>query len=78
MSESVEGDVKEIFSILEELFAGSKQSESVFPEFKKWSKTIANPKSRYFCAENIFNSSHRVLTDTEIRVFKKVLEFAMI
>ena len=25
----------------------------------------------YFCSENIFSLSHRVLTETEIRVLKK-------
>ena len=32
----------------------------------------------YFCSENIFSLSHRVLTETEIRVLKKGLNFDLI
>ena len=67
---------------------GAKESESVIPEFKKRSEfmkdstsgltTVENRLCGYFCSEAIFNLSHRVLTDTEIKVLEKGLGFAPI
>ena len=38
--------------------------------------TTGNRLSGCFCSETIFNLSNRVLTDTEIRVLEKGLDFA--
>ena len=57
---------------------GSKESESVLPEFKKMSEVMKDSTSRltaaenrlwrYLCLDTIFNLSHRVLTQTEIKL----------
>ena len=45
---------------------------------KKNVTTTDNRLSGYFCSETIFNLSNRVLTDTEIKVLEKGLDFAPI
>ena len=40
--------------------------------------TTDNRLSGYFCSETIFNLSNRALTDTEIKVLEKGLDFASI
>ena len=40
--------------------------------------TVENRLFGYFCLETIFNLSHRVLTNTEINVLEKGLDFAPI
>ena len=40
--------------------------------------TVEKRLRGYFCSETIFNLSHRVLTDTEIKVLEKGLDFAPI
>ena len=37
--------------------------------------TVENRLCGYFCSETIFNLSHRVLTDTEIKVLERGLDF---
>ena len=34
--------------------------------------------SGYFCSDTVFNSSHRVVTETEIKVLEKGLDYAPI
>ena len=68
------------------MLEGFKESESVIPELMKRSEfikdstsgltTVENRLCGYFCSETIFNLSHRVLTDTEIKVLEKDLDFA--
>ena len=82
-----EGDY-EILNILKKMLEGSEVSESVIPEFTKRSQvmkdstsgltTAENRLCEYFWLETIFNLSHRVLTDTEIKVLEKSLDFAPI
>ena len=40
--------------------------------------TVENRFCEQFCSETILNLSHRVLTDTEIKVLKKGLDFVPI
>ena len=78
----------EILNILKEMLEGSKESESVIPEFKKTSEmkkdstsvltTVENRLCGYLCPETIFNLRHRVLTNTQIKVLEKGLDFAQI
>ena len=79
-----EGDY-EILNVLKKMLEGSEVSESVIPEFTKRSQimkdstsgltTAENRLCEYFWLETIFNLSHRVLTDTEIKVLEKSLDF---
>ena len=71
--------------ILMVMLKSSKESESVIPEFKKRPEVMKDSTSGlttvenrcgYFCSETIFNLSHQVLTDTEIKVLEKGLDFA--
>ena len=88
MSSDLDGEDYEILDILKEMLEGSKESESVIPESKKNSEvmkdstsgltTVENRLCGYFCSETIFNLSHRVLTDAEIKVLGKGLDFAPI
>ena len=86
VSSDLDGEDYQILNILKEMVDGAKESESVIPEFKKRSEfmkdstsgltTVENRLCGYFCSETIFNLSHRVLTDTEIKVLEKGLDFA--
>ena len=88
VSSQLDGDDYEILNILKEMLQGSKDSESVIPEFKKRSEvmkdstsgltTVENTLCGYFCSETIFNLSHGMLTDTETKVLEKGLDFAPI
>ena len=88
VSSDLDGEDYEILDILKEMLEGSKESESVIPESKKNSEvtkdstsgltTVENRLCGYFCSETIFNLSHRVLTDAEIKVLGKGLDFAPI
>ena len=70
------------------MLEGSKESESVIPESKKNSEvtkdstsgltTVENRSYGYFCSETIFNLSHRVVADAEIKVLGRGLDFAPI
>ena len=67
---------------------GAKKSENVIPEFKKMPvvmkdstsglTTVENRLCGYFCSETIFNLSHLVLKDAEIKISEKGLDFASI
>ena len=59
----------EILSILEEL-----QRKSPSKAFNNSNDRI----SRYFCSDTVFNLSKKVLTDIEIKVFEKGLDYAPI
>ena len=88
MSSDLDGEDYEILDILKEMLEGSNESESVILESKKNLEvtkdstsgltTVENRLCGYFCSETIFNLSHRVLTDAEIKVLGKGLDFAPI
>ena len=88
MSSDIDGENNEILNVLKEMLEGSKESESVIPEFKKKSEvkrdstsgltTTENRLCGYFCSETIFNLSHRMLAETEIKGLEKGLDFAPI
>ena len=88
VSSDIDGENNEILNVLKEILEGSKESESVIPEFKKKAEvkrdstsgltTTENRLCRYFCSETIFNLSHRMLADTEIKGLEKGLDFAPI
>ena len=88
VSSDLDGEDYEILDILKEMLEGSKESESVIPESKKNSEvmkdstsgltTVENRLCGYFCSDTIFNLSHRVLTNAEIKVLGKGLDFAPI
>ena len=88
VSSDLDGEDYEILDILKEMLEGSKESDSVIPESKKNSEvtkdytsgltTVENRLGGYFCSETIFNLSHRVLTDAEIKVLGKGLDFVPI
>ena len=52
--------------------------EQVNESFQKSYTTSESRLTGYFCSETIFNLSHRVLTDAEIKVLEKGLDFAPI
>ena len=76
----------EILQILDDLLNLSEGSESRFQGIKEqvnesFQNSYTASESRltgYFCLETIFDLSHRVLTDTEIKVLEKGLDFAPI
>ena len=81
-------DDNEVLKILNE-FLNTSDEASVSPNVhrnrldtfihqKKNVTTTDNRLSGYFCSETIFNLSNRVLTDTEIKVLEKGLDFAPI
>ena len=88
VSSDLDGEDCEILDILKEMLEGSKESETIIPESKKNSEvtkdstsgltTVKNRLCGYFCSETIFNLSHRVLTDAEIKVLGQGLDFAPI
>ena len=78
MSPDFDGEDYEILNTLKEMLNGINESQSVILNFKKRSEvmkdstsgliTVGNRLCGYFCSETIANLSHRVLTDTEIKV----------
>ena len=88
MSVGLDEDDNEVLKILNE-FLNTSDEASVSPNVhrnrldtfihqKKNVTTTDNRLSGYFCSETIFNLSNRVLTDTEIKVLEKGLDFAPI
>ena len=88
MSAGLDEDDNEVLKILNE-FLNTSDEASVSPNVhrnrldtfihqKKNVTTTDNRLSGYFCSETIFNLSNRVLTDTEIKVLEKGLDFAPI
>ena len=88
MSSDFDGEDYEILNILKKMLDGANESQSVILDFKKRSEvmkdstsgliTFENRLCGYFCSETIVNLSHRVLTDTEIKVLEKGLDLASI
>ena len=88
MSSDFDGEDYEILNILKEMLDSANESQSVILDFKERSEVMKDSSSGliifenrlcgYFCSENIVNLSHRVLTDTEIKVLEKGLDFASI
>ena len=79
VSSDLDGEDYEILNILKEMLEGSKESESFVPEFKKRSEVMKDFKSGLTTVENILcGPRHKVLTDTEIDVSEKDLDFAPI
>ena len=64
---------REFLSILEDLMDldDLKQNKNINAKV-----TSKGPISGYFCSDTVFNLSHRVLTETEIEVLQKGLEYA--
>ena len=88
ISEGLDEDDAEVLKILNE-FLNTSDEASVSPnehrnrldtfiQQKNNVTTTDNRLSGYFCSETIFNLSNRVLTDTEIKVLEKGLDFAPI
>ena len=88
MSVGLHEDDNEVLKVLNE-FLNTSDEASVSPNVhrnrldtfihqKKNVTTTDNRLSGYFCSETIFNLSNRVLTDTEIKVLEKGLDFAPI
>ena len=57
---------------------GNRNRLDTFTRSKNNVTTTDNRFPGYFCSETIFDLSNRVLTDTEIEVLKKGLDFAPI
>ena len=64
---------QELFSILEEL----QISDHILP-LERSVNISATRIAGYFCPDTVFNLSNRVLTDLEVKVLKKGLDFALI
>ena len=68
---------KEFFSVLEDLMD---LNDSLYLQNKNISAKVSSEGriSGYFCSDTVFNLSHRVLTETEIKVLEKGLDYAPI
>ena len=83
LDEDVDG---EILQVLDDFLNLCEASESrsqgikvqVSESFQNSYTTSESRLTGYFCSETIFNLSHRVLTDAEIKVLEKELDFAPI
>ena len=64
---------EDLVNILEELQNRREVSGDNITEI-----TSSNGLKRYFCSDTIFNLSHRVLSDAEIKILEKGLDFAPI
>ena len=68
---------KEFFSVLEDLMD---LNDPLYLQNKNISAKVTSEGriSGYFCLDTVFNLSHRVLTETEIKVLEKGLDYAPI
>ena len=83
LDEDVDGEILQILDDLLNLSEGSESrsqgiKEQVNESFQNSYTTSESRLTGYFCSETIFNLSHRVLTDAEIKVLEKGLDFAPI
>ena len=62
---------EDLVNILEELQNRTEISGNNITE-----NTSSNRLKEHFCSDTIFNLSHRVLSDAEIKILEKVLDFA--
>ena len=83
LDEDADGEILQILDDLLNLSEGSESrsqsiKEHVNESFQNSYTTSESRLTGYFCTETIFNLSHRVLTDAEIKVLEKGLDFAPI
>ena len=81
LDEDVNGKISQILDDLLNLSEGSENRSQVIKEqvnesFQNSHITSENRLTGYFCSETIFNLSHRMLTDAEIKAVEKGLDFA--
>ena len=73
--------MNEFVSTSNEASVSPNEHRNTLDTFINQKKNVAATNSRlsgYFCSETIFNLSKRVLTETEIKVLEKGLDFAPI
>ena len=73
--------MNEFRSTSDEASASPNEHRNRLDTFINQKKNVTTTDSRlsgYFLSENIFNFDNRVLTDTEIKVLEKGLDFALI
>ena len=83
LDQDVDGEILQILDDLLNLFEGSQSrsqgiKKQVNESFQNSYTTSESRLTGYFCSETVFNLSHRVLTDAEIKVLEKGLDFAPI
>ena len=68
---------KKFFSVLEDLVD---LNDPLYLQNKNISAKVSSEGriSGYFCSDTVFNLSHRLLTETEIKVLEKGLDYAPI
>ena len=83
LDEDADGELLQILDDLLNLSEGSESrsqgiKEQVNESFQNSHTTSGSGLTGYFCSETIFNLSHRMLTDAEIKVLEEGLDFATI